>query len=114
MVNSAREDSFVPEPRHDILVEGIGTKEHGGRVYVVGDRIDLRVTFGTSKKRNRQVQKETLEELHRKIYTHKQEFDKKLEAERETCKKEFEDLKYLYAVCESENCIIRNVWYILC
>lgn len=32
LVNLAREGSFVLEPQHDILIEAIGTKEHGGRV----------------------------------------------------------------------------------
>ncbi|CAL5204699.1 unnamed protein product [Lathyrus oleraceus] len=32
LVNSAREGSLVSEPRHDILVEAVGTKERGVRV----------------------------------------------------------------------------------
>ena len=68
------EGSFVPEPRHDILLEAIGTKEYGGHVCGVGDDIGMRVSFGTSIKNIGQVQKETLEELQRNIDTQKQEF----------------------------------------
>lgn len=106
LVNSTHEGTFFPEPRHDILVEAIRTQEHGGRVCGVGDDIDLRVFFGTSKKSIGQMQNETLEELRRKTNTQKQEFDEKLQAERETRRKELEELKELYAVCESENCVI--------
>lgn len=52
------------------------------------------------------MQKETLEELKRKIDTQKQEFDEKLEVERETHRKALEELKELYVVCESENYVI--------
>ena len=47
-----------------------------------------------------------LEELQRKIETQKQEFYEKLEAERKTRRKELEELKELYVICESENCVI--------
>lgn len=59
------------------------------------------------------MQNETLEEVQRKIDTQKQEFDEKLQAEHETRRKEFEELKKLYAVCESEN-NLKNLLCILC
>ncbi|CAL5191794.1 unnamed protein product [Lathyrus oleraceus] len=67
LVNSTREGSFIPKSRHDILVEAIRTKEYGGCVHGVGDCIDLRVCFGTSRKSTGQVQKEKFEEFDRKI-----------------------------------------------
>lgn len=106
MVNLVREGTFVAKPQHDILAEAIGTKEHGGRFCGVGDGSGLRVLFALSKKSPRHVKNETLEELQRKIDTQKQEFDEKLEAEQETRRKELEELKELYAICESENCVI--------
>lgn len=53
MVNSSREGTFIPGPLHDIFVEAIGIKEHGGSVSGVRDGISLRVFFGTSKKKHR-------------------------------------------------------------
>ncbi|CAL5198198.1 unnamed protein product [Lathyrus oleraceus] len=87
LVNSSREGTFIPEPQHDILVEAIRTKEHGGRVRGVGDGIDLRVFFGMSRKSIGQLKNETLEELQRNIDTQKQEFYEKLQVEWETRRK---------------------------
>lgn len=56
------------------------------------------------------MQKETLEELQRKIDTQNQEFEEKLEAERETRRKELEEMKELYTVCESENIVIFEMY----
>ncbi|CAL5189314.1 unnamed protein product [Lathyrus oleraceus] len=55
LVKSTREGSFVTEPLHDILVEAIRSKEHGGRVRAVGDDIGMRVFFGTLRKSTRHV-----------------------------------------------------------
>lgn len=112
LVPSAREGSFVPEPRHDILVEEIGTKVHGGRVCGVGDDISLRVWFGTFRKSSRPVQKETIKDFERKSESQKKDFEDTLAAERESPRKYME---YLYVVCENTVIsIIYDIYFVLC
>lgn len=56
------QDSFVPQPQYDILVEEIGTKEHGRCVYGVGEGIGLRLFFGTSRK-SKELQKKEMDKI---------------------------------------------------
>lgn len=37
MVEKYKDGTFVPRERHDILIEAIGTKEHGGVFEVLED-----------------------------------------------------------------------------
>lgn len=59
---------FVLHVRHDILVEAIETKKHDGRVCGVGQCIDLKLYFITSRK-SKGLRKKDMDEL----------IDKKLE-----------------------------------
>lgn len=88
---SVHEDSFIPEPRHDILVEVIRTKEHDGRVRGVGDDIGLRVWFGTYRKSYVQVQKETLEYFKRELKCQKKDFEDVLAMEWESRRKDIKE-----------------------
>lgn len=72
---------FVPQLRHDILVEAIRTKEHDVRVCGVGEGITLRLFFDTSIK-STHMQKKEMDEI----------VEKKLSSEYESQKKELEDL----------------------
>lgn len=79
MVDIVSNDSFVPQSRHDILVESIIIRGHGGYVCDVGEGNKLRLFFGTSRK-GKESQKKDTDKL----------VDKNLEHERESQKKEFE------------------------
>ena len=100
MVEAAREGSFVPEARHDILVEAIGTEEHGGRVRGVGEDVGLRSFFGSQRKSTEsqefREQKQKIENVEKKLEEQRREF----EEEREKREKEMERFKELYTVCD--------------
>lgn len=108
MVISNREGFFVPESQHDILIEAIRKKEHGGRVRDYGDDIDLKVWFGPSRKSTKPVQKETLEEFKRNLESQKKEFAYLLAVEQKNCRKDMEEL---YAVCG--NILISKIYDII-
>lgn len=59
----SREDYFVLEPQHDILIEAIRTNEYGGCVCGVGDGIDLRLFYGISRKTPDRRKKKRLKSL---------------------------------------------------
>ena len=42
--------NFVPEGRHDILVEAIGRPEHSGRVRAAGQGVGIKLYFGVSER----------------------------------------------------------------
>ncbi len=44
--------TFVPEGRHDILTEALGTDEHPGRVRTAGKGVGLKKYFGSAKRKN--------------------------------------------------------------
>ena len=76
---------FVPQPRHDILVEAIRTKEYGGRVHGAREGIGLRLFFGTSIK-SIDMQRKEMDGI----------VEKKLASECELQKKKLEDLEAVY------------------
>jgi len=62
--------NFVPEGRHDILVETIGRPEHCGRVRAAGQGVGIKLYFGvsqrqssSSKERETQMKTKIREEL---------------------------------------------------
>lgn len=77
--------TFIPQSQHDILVEAIKIKEHGGLVHGLGEGINLILWFGISIK-STHMQKKEMDEL----------IEKKLASEHELEKKEFEDLEVVY------------------
>ncbi|KAI5392053.1 hypothetical protein KIW84_076731 [Lathyrus oleraceus] len=48
LVEKSKDGIFVPQGRHNILVEAIGTEEYGGCVHGLGRGVDLRLYFGPS------------------------------------------------------------------
>ena len=98
MVEAAREGTFVLEARHDILVEAIGTDEHGGRVCGVGEGVCLRSFFGSQRKKSSmdtEIQREKIESFEKKL----EEQRRMLEEEREKREKDMERFQELYSVC---------------
>ena len=103
MVEAAREGTFVPEARHDILVEAIGTDEHGGRVRGVGEGVCLRSFFGSQRKKmimdtespEFNAQRQKIESFEKKL----EEQRRMLEEEREKREKDMERFQELYSVC---------------
>ena len=80
MVEAAREGKFVPEARHDILAEVIGTEEHGRRVCGVKEGVGLRLFFGYQRKSTKSSE----------LNAHKQNiesFEKKLEEQKRMLKR---------------------------
>lgn len=63
MVEKFKDGTFVPQELYDILVEAIGTKEHGGCVCDFGRGVDLRIFFGLSSKSNKVLRKKEIEEI---------------------------------------------------
>lgn len=59
--------TFVPQPRHDILVEAIKTYEHGSRARSVGEDIGMGLWFGTSRKSTCMKKKEMDEIVEKKL-----------------------------------------------
>lgn len=62
LVENTSDSVFVPQQRHDILVEAVRANEHGGRVCGVGRGVDLRLFIGSSSKSN-EMHKKYIEEL---------------------------------------------------
>lgn len=99
MVEAAREGTFVPEGRRDILVEAIGTDEHGGRVRGVGEGVGLRAFFGSQRKSTESqeliAQKQKIENVEKQLEDQRRMF----EEEREKREKDMEKIKEMYSVC---------------
>jgi len=58
--------NFVPEGRHNILVEAIGRPEHCGHVRAVGQGVEIKLYFGVSQRHSSSPQ-ETKAEMTSKI-----------------------------------------------
>ncbi|CAL5208580.1 unnamed protein product [Lathyrus oleraceus] len=67
LVVLAREGSFVLEPRHDTLIEATKIDEHGGRVHGVGEGVNLRLYYGSSRKSIEQMQKEKIDHFEKTL-----------------------------------------------
>lgn len=67
LVDMVNQGSFAPNVRHDILIEEIITKEHDGRVCGVGQGINMRLYFRTSRKSNNLRKKEIDELVYKKL-----------------------------------------------
>jgi len=59
--------NFVPEGRHDILVEAIRRPEHCGRVCSTGQGVEIKLYFGVSQRQSSSSPKESKTEMKTKI-----------------------------------------------
>ena len=59
--------NFVPEGRHDILIEAIGRPEHYGRVRAAGQGVGIKLYFGVSQRQSSSSPKESKAEIKTKI-----------------------------------------------
>jgi len=60
--------NFVPEGRHDILVEAIGRPEQCGRVRAVGQGVGNKLYFGVSQRQSSSSPKESETQMKTKIH----------------------------------------------
>jgi len=58
---------FVPQGRHDILVEAIGRPEHCGRVRTAGQGVGIKLYFGVSQQQSSSAPKEIESQMKTKI-----------------------------------------------
>ena len=61
------QDNFVPEGRHDILVEAIERPEHCGRVRATGQGVGIKLYFGVLQRHPSSSLQETKAEMATKI-----------------------------------------------